>query len=271
MSKTRKLPLFVALIAALALSFCLVGCDNEEKVELELFAANSLSNAMDEATAEYTKQHPNVTFKDPQYEASGTLAQKIIAGAKPDIFISANQKNMTLLEDDDFISPEAASNLFKNDLVIVAAENSDIDEITLEEAASGKYTIALGDDNVPAGTYAKQALSHVGCYTSNTGSDGEITGPIVGKVTEADKVGSVCAYAESGDVDLGFVYSSDVMRYGGVKVVCEVPLGAYDTIAYPAAVTLVSEHDKEAQDFLEWCRTDKIASQIWQKWGFELA
>lgn len=178
---------------------------------------------------------------------------------------------MTLLEDDEFISPEAASNLFKNDLVIVAAENSDIDEITLEEAASGKYTIALGDDNVPAGTYAKQALSHVGCYTSNTGSDGEITGPIVGKVTEADKVGSVCAYAESGDVDLGFVYSSDVMRYGGVKVVCEVPLGAYDTIAYPAAVTLVSEHDKEAQDFLEWCRTDKTASQIWQKWGFELA
>lgn len=83
MSKTRKLPLFVALIAALTLSFCLVGCDNEEKVELELFAANSLSNAMDEATAEYTKQHHTQLLKILSMRLPALLLKKSLQALNP--------------------------------------------------------------------------------------------------------------------------------------------------------------------------------------------
>lgn len=132
------------------------------------------------------------------------------------------------------------------------------------------YSVAVGDKNVPAGTYAKQALYTVGCYTNESGTDGEITGPLKGNVTEADKVGSVCSYAQSGEVDLGFVYSSDVMRYGGVKVVCIVPGDAHQPIVYPAAVTKDSENEDAARAFLTWCQEDPEAQKIWQKWGFEL-
>lgn len=264
-----------ALASSLALACVLMGCSGNpssaEQVELEIYAANSLTDAMSEAQEAYAQEHPEVTFADTQFEASGTLVQKMEAGAKPDIFISANQKNMDTVVEDGLVASDAPFDIFSNDLVIVASDSSDIDGVTLQEACDGNYTVSVGDKNVPAGTYAKQALYTVGCYTNESGADGEVVGPLKGNVTEADKVGSVCSYAQSGEVDLGFVYSSDVLRYGGVKVVCIVPGDAHQPIIYPAAVTKDSENADAAAAFLAWCQEDPEAQKIWQKWGFELA
>ena len=271
--RTRKAVTILAILVSLLAACLLAGCSNsnaQEKVELEIYAANSLTDAMNEAQEAYTKENPNVTFKDSQYEASGTLVQKIEAGGMPDIFISANKKNMDKVVESGKIGEDEPFDLFANDLVIVTAEDSDLNKIDLAQACDGSYTISVGDKNVPAGTYAKQALYTVGCYTSESGTDGQITGPIKGKVTEADKAGSVCSYAQSGEVDLGFVYSSDVMRYGGVRVVCTLPADAHQPIVYPAAVLKDSAHAEAAEAFLSWCQESPDAQKIWQKWGFEL-
>lgn len=264
-----------AFASSLALACILAGCSENpsstDQVELEIYAANSLTDAMTEAQEAYTKEHPEVTFAETQFEASGTLVQKMEAGGKPDIFISANKKNMNTVVEDGLVASDASFDIFSNDLVIVTSDSSDIDDVTLQEACDGNYTVSVGDKNVPAGTYAKQALYTVGCYTDESGVDGEIVGPLKCNVTEADKVGSVCSYAQSGEVDLGFVYSSDVMRYGGVKVVCIVPGDAHQPIIYPAAVTKDSENTDAAAAFLTWCQEDPEAQKIWQKWGFELA
>ena len=42
-------------------------------------------------------------------------------------------------------------------------------------------------------------------------------------MTEGKSVGDVCSYANTGDVDLAFVYSSDVYRFGNVKIVARCP------------------------------------------------
>lgn len=271
--RTRKAVTILAIVVSLLTACLLAGCSNsnaQEKVELEIYAANSLTDAMNEAQEAYTKENPNVTFEDSQYEASGTLVQKIEAGGMPDIFISANKKNMDKVVESGKIGEDEPFDLFANDLVIVTAEDSDIDELDLAQACDGSYTISVGDKNVPAGIYAKQALYTVGCYTSESGTDGQITGPIKGKVTEADKAGSVCSYAQSGEVDLGFVYSSDVMRYGGVRIVCTLPADTHQPIVYPAAVLKDSAHAEAAEAFLSWCQESPDAQKIWQKWGFEL-
>lgn len=271
--RTRKAATILAILVSLLAACLLAGCSNsnaQEKVELEIYAANSLTDAMNEAQQAYTKENPNVTFKDSQYEASGTLVQKIEAGGMPDIFISANKKNMDKVVESGKIGEDEPFDLFANDLVIVTAEDSDLNKIDLAQACDGSYTISVGDKNVPAGIYAKQALYTVGCYTSESGTDGQITGPIKGKVTEADKAGSVCSYAQSGEVDLGFVYSSDVMRYGGVRIVCTLPADTHQPIVYPAAVLKDSAHAEAAEAFLSWCQESPDAQKIWQKWGFEL-
>lgn len=251
-----------------------------EAVELQIFAANSLSEAMDKVQELYSETHEGVTFADTQYEASGTLNEMLAAGSYADILITASKGTMDTAVEEAYVDEGTRFDMFTNDLVIVAGENSDITEVTLDDVATGQYTVAVGDDNVPAGNYAKQALSTVGCWVDEegtTGSESDGKGgtfdgtPLAGLVTEGSSVGNVCSYANSGDVDLAFVYTSDVYRFGGVKIVGTVPSDTHKNIIYPAAVCADSENVEAAAAFLDWCTTDEEALKIWQEWGFELA
>ena len=251
-----------------------------EAVELQIFAANSLSEAMDKVQELYSETHEGVTFADTQYEASGTLNEMLAAGSYADILITASKGTMDTAVEEAYVDEGTRFDMFTNDLVIVAGENSDITEVTLDDVATGQYTVAVGDDNVPAGNYAKQALSTVGCWVDEegtTGSESDGKGgtfdgtPLAALVTEGSSVGNVCSYANSGDVDLAFVYTSDVYRFGGVKIVGTVPSDTHKNIIYPAAVCADSENVEAAAAFLDWCTTDEEALKIWQEWGFELA
>lgn len=112
--------------------------------------------------------------------------------------------------------------MFNNDLVIVTKEGGDLARSghSLEDIAAGKYTLAVGDENVPAGNYACQSLTTVGSYiepdgatgADATGKGGEFSATLQPKVTLGGKVGDVCKYAESGEVDIAMVYTSDVYR-----------------------------------------------------------
>jgi len=254
-----------------------------EAVELQIFAANSLSKAMEEAQAAYTEANPNVTFADTQYKSSGELNELLEGGATADVLISASKGKMDTAEEEGFIDPTSRFNMFKNDLVMVTSEDSDIEELTLDDIASGEYTIAVGDDSVPAGNYANQSLSTIGCFVDpdgNTGadSDGKANGtdayagtPVEDKVVTDTSVGNVCEHASTGDVDVAFVYTSDVYRFGGVKVVGTVPADTHKNIVYPAAVIADSPNAEAAAAFLDWCMNDPEAAQIWEAWGFEMA
>ena len=254
-----------------------------EAVELQVFAANSLSKAMEEAQAAYTEANPNVTFADTQYKSSGELNELLEGGATADVLISASKGKMDDAEEGGFVDPASRFDMFTNNLVMVVAEDSDIEELTLDDIATGEYTICVGDDSVPAGNYANQSLSTVGCFIDpegNVGADsaGKAEGtdayagtPIEGKVVTDTSVGNVCEHASTGDVDVAFVYDSDVFRFGGVKVVGTVPADTHKNIIYPAAVIADSPNAEAAAAFLDWCYNDPEAAQIWEAWGFTLA
>ncbi|MEC4184991.1 molybdate ABC transporter substrate-binding protein [Adlercreutzia sp. R21] len=252
-----------------------------EPVELQIFAANSLTKAMAEAEELYTRQNPNVTFADTQYEGSGALIEMLAAGQYADVLITASRGTMDDAVDKSYAREDTRQTMFNNDLVIVTKQGGELagTDITLEEIAQGKYTLAVGDESVPAGNYACQALSTVGAYiepdnatgADATGKGGEFSDVIKDKVTLGAKVGDVCKYAETGEVDIAMVYTSDVYRMGGVEICSVVPNDTHKAIVYPGAVCAGSEHAEEAQAFLTWCMTDEDCAQIWEKWGFELA
>ena len=245
----------------------------QQAVELQVFAANSLSKALDEVQALYTEKHPEVAFADTQYKASGELVEMLKAGSSADIFISASKGKMDDAAEAGLIDEATRFDMFVNDLVMVtSADNTDIPEgLTLEEAVSGDYTICVGDESVPAGNYACQSLATVGAYSDASGKGGEFTGAVADKVVLDTSVGNVCKHAESGDVDIAFVFSSDVYRFGGVKVLSTVPADTHKPIVYPAAVTVDDANLEAAQAFLDWAANDPEALVVWQKWGFELA
>lgn len=250
-------------------------------VELQIFAANSLSKAMEEVQAIYTVQ-TGITFADTQYEASGTLNEMLGGGAYADALITASDATMDTAVEEGYVDDATRFDMFTNDLVIVSALDSALENVTLEDIASGDYTLAVGDASVPAGNYAKQALSTTmpPCWISavgaigadSAGKNGTFDGtPLEGKVTEGSSAGNVCSYANSGDVDLAMVYSSDVFRFGNVKTVGVTPDDTHKPILYPAAVCADSAYPAEAKAFLEWCFTNEDAIKVWQEWGFEMA
>ena len=118
--------------------------------------------------------------------------------------------------------------------------------------------------------FATDTKNHAEMDKAN-GTDAYAGTPIDGKVVTDTSVGNVCKHAESGDVDIAFVYTSDVERFGGVKVVGVVPADTHKNITYPGAVCTQSTKAEAAKAFLDWCMTDQGAAEIWQKWGFELA
>lgn len=252
-----------------------------DAVELQVFAANSLTKAMAEAQELYTQQNPNITFADTQYEASGTLNEMLGAGQYADLLITASKGTMDDAETAGYVDKNTRQTMFNNDLVIVTKEGGELagQDISLEDIAAGKYTLAVGDENVPAGNYACQALTTVGGYVEPdgatgadaTGKGGTFSDTLQPKVTLGGKVGDVCKYAETGEVDIAMVYTSDVYRMGGVSICSIVPNDTHKAITYPGAVCADSKHAAEAQAFMEWCLTDDACNQIWEKWGFQLA
>lgn len=254
-----------------------------QPVTLQIFAANSLSKAMDEVQDLYKKDHSWVSFADTQYEGSGTLNEMLGAGSYADILITASKGTMDTAVDSKYVDPSTRFDMFTNDLVLVSGDkNTSIPKVELGDLASGKYTVSVGDANVPAGNYAKQSLSttNPACWVSSdgkigkdsSGKEGTFDGtPLAGKVTEGSSVGNVCSYANSGDVDVAMVYSSDVYRFGGVKILSTVPADTHKKIVYPAAITTQSKYADESKKFLDWAFKNEDALKIWQKWGFELA
>lgn len=270
------------VVAALGLTACGGGQASssaaQSEVELQIFAANSLSKAMDEAQELYTQQS-GVTFADTQYKASGELNEMLGAGSYADVEITASKGTMDTAVEEGYVDEGTRVDMFTNELVIVAKDGSGLQDVTLEDIASGEYTVCVGDDSVPAGNYAAQALSTVGAYEPPASEAGKTGKDISGKdgsyvgITPVlqTSVGNVCKQAENGDVDVAIVYSSDVYRFGGVEIVGIIPDDTHKAIVYPGAVCADSNYPDEANAFIQWCITDPDAQKIFQKWGFDLA
>ena len=148
-------------------------------MELQLFAANSLSKAMDAVQALYVQDHDWVTFKDTQYLSSGELNEQLAGGAYADVLISASKAKMDEAVDAGYVDAATRFDMFKNDLVMVSGREfrtgrrrTVSTKLPLADIATGDYTVAVGDDSVPAGNYANQALSTVGCYVDASGKSG---------------------------------------------------------------------------------------------------
>ena len=299
----KQLRVAIAAVCAFAMvgAFALTGCSSsssseskstetkqeqttdtaKEAVELQVFAANSLSKAMEEVEQAYIADgHSNVSFKDTQYKASGELNEMLGAGSYADLLISASKGSMDTAVSKGYVDEGTRVDMFKNDLVMVSKEGSDLKDVTLQDIADGKYTFCVGDESVPAGNYACQSLSTVGVYVPAGDEAGKTGKDISGKggsfaegyspVLDTS-VGNVCKHAQSGDVDVAFVYTSDVYRFGGVQIVGTVPANTHKNIVYPGAITKDCKNVEATQEFLNWCLNSDKAQEIWQKWGFELA
>lgn len=193
------------------LAFLLLFTACAPKVELQVFAAASLTDALTEIGRAYERESgTRVVFN---FAGSNVLARQIESGAPADLFLSADERTMNRVK-----VIERAS-VLSNRLVLVGA-------ISPQELLGKK--VALGDPaSVPAGIYARDYLTRVGLWEQ-----------IAPHVIPTENVRAALAAVKSGNADAAIVYATDAK---GVVL-------QYDGIFYPFG--LLSESGRPFFDYL---------------------
>jgi molybdate transport system substrate-binding protein len=198
---------------------------------ITVFAAASMTNALNDVDAAFTKQTGIKVVTS--YDASSALMKQIENGAPADVFISANLKCMDHGVEKKIINESTRINLLGNVLVLIAGKNSKIDHVDIEPGLdlaklAGYGRIATGDvKEVPVGLYAKAALEKLGLWLS-----------VEAKMAMTVNVRGALAYIARGEGALGIVYATDAKVEPGVKVVGVFPDNSHDPIIYPVAATV---------------------------------
>jgi molybdate transport system substrate-binding protein len=240
----------------------------EPPVEITVFAAASMTEAMNEIAGLYTAGNSNVKIVY-NFDSSGTLKTQIQQGAPCDIFISAGQLQMNQLDIDaaptvnvenlDFVLKGSRFNIVANQVVLVVPLNSTKNISDFKDVTTDKVSlVALGNSDVPVGQYSKEIYTNLGLWNALEASK---------KVTYGSNVKEVLAHVESGAVDCGIVYVTDVTK--GVKIVAAAPAGSYQPITYPAAIMKGVQNQKAAEAFVAFLKGQE-SRKVFERIGFAI-
>ena len=224
--------------------------------ELLVSAAASLTNAFKEIGAEFERTQPKIKVAF-NFAASDVLLKQITEGAPVDVFASADQEAMDKAETVKVIDPATRRNFAANRLVLAVARDSSLSLASLADLKAGAVKrIAISQPStVPVGRYAKGALD-----------DAKLWQPLAGKFIYTQNVRQSLDYVARGEVDAGFVYSTDVAIMGDrVRIAFEVTTP--QPVLYPMAVVRRSKNAKLAQALVDWVNS-ATGQNILQKYGF---
>src|SRR5690349_11243424 len=166
----RRLPALLAsaLVLSLGLSFAAPPA-RAAGGELTVFAAASLTDALEELTVAYEKtggEHVALNLG-----ASSALARQIVAGAPADLFASADEAKMDDLEKRGLLLAGTRRDLLSNTLVVVVSAASTLRLSTPADLTGPQvHRLALADPSaVPVGIYAKEYLQKRGVWDRVSG------------------------------------------------------------------------------------------------------
>lgn len=224
-------------------------------------AAASLKNAYeDELIPMFEEQYPGVTVEGT-YDSSGKLQTQIEEGLEADVFMSAATKQMKALDEEGMIASDTIVNLLENKIVLIVPAGSD-SKIDSFEKIGDAASIALGDpESVPAGQYAKEALTSLNVWDS-----------IQDKVSFGTNVTEVLNQVAAASADAGIVYATDAAsKADQVTVVAEAPEGSLEKkVIYPVAVVKATAHEDAAKAFVDFLQTPE-AIAVFESYGFVAA
>lgn len=231
---------------------------NASAREIVVFAAASTVQVMTEiSTSRNANSADSVRVI---YGSSGALARQIETGAPADIFFSANTKWVDYLTSQKLARNETRKTVFRNRIVLITPTQNQTpvpfnptSGVTASLGRDGR--LAIGDpQHVPAGIYARQALSSLGIW-----------GQLSHRVVQTQNVRLAMALVQRGEAVLGIVYYTDAIQSGQVRIVTTFNGSLHDPIRYEAIATRTG--NPAATRLLEYLESGE-AVKIYSKFGF---
>jgi molybdate transport system substrate-binding protein len=239
----RTRPVLAAVLTSLLGLTSLVACGSDaggtgegggSRVTLHVFAAASLTEAFTTLGKQFEKDHPG-TEVELNFGPSSGLAEQITGGAPADVFASASHSNMdTLTQSGDASDPK---DFAENSGEIAVPPDNPAGITSVADLGKPGVKVAVCQAQVPCGKVATDVFAN-----------SEVS---VKPATEEVDVKSVLTKVTLGEVDAGLVYVTDVKAAGDKVKGIEIPDDQNSITSYPIAALKDSEHQKEADEFVD--------------------
>lgn len=227
--------------------------------ELLIFAAVSLTDAFQELADQFEEEHQGVEVI-LNLASSGNLQIQIEQGAPADLFASAATQQMDLLLEEGLMIDDSVHIFARNRLVAVGLLEHPWQMKQPTDLLQGEIRqIGIGNPKtVPAGQYTAYALRKL-----------QLWEPLQDKLVYGNHVRQVLQYVAQGEVDLGFVYQTDLYQQPKVEKLYTVSELAHPPIQYPIGIVQGSDQQKLADAFIRLVLSE-TGQGILAQYGFEV-
>jgi molybdate transport system substrate-binding protein len=251
------MPQVAALLVSIAIAGALgVQSPTAPRAPITISAAISLTESLEQIAKAYAAAGgAPVRFN---LAGSNALARQIVNGAPADLFISADEEQMAVVEKAGKIAAGTRVDLLGNQLAIVSLpERATLVREQFARAAPEIRRLAIGDPAaVPAGVYARQYLEKQGLWKAYEP-----------RIVPTTNVRAALTAVETGGADVAIVYVTDAAVARTAIVVLVVPEKQSPRIVYPAAIVSSSGNRSEAEKFLAFLRGPE-SSAIFERHKF---
>jgi molybdate transport system substrate-binding protein len=251
----RSILLTVLMFAALIVT----GTPAADAQELTFSVAVSMKEATEELGRSFTQARPGVLLRY-NFGSSGELQKQIEAGAPVDLFISAAQRQMDELEHKVLIVAATRRVFARNVLTVVRPTDSRLDLAKPADLLDPRLTkVVIGNPRtVPAGQYAEECLRALGLWDR-----------LQSKLVYSENVRQALDYVARGEVDAGFVYTTDAaVRSKNVTEAFRPPEDTYRPVTYPVAVVKDARQPILARAFIDLLMSPE-GQQVLARLGFQ--
>lgn len=218
---------------------------------LTVFAAASLTDAFEAAAEQLEQAHPGVSVAF-SFASSSTLATQITEGAPADVFASANQTQMDVVEDAGLVAGER-TDFAGNSLQIAVEPGNPKGVEDLRDLARDDVTVVLAAEEVPAGEYAREALDTQGIEVEPASLETDVR--------------AVLSRIALGEADAGVVYTSDIASAGDEVEAVDIPPEQNVPATYPIATLTDAANAAAADAFVDYLASDE-GQELLREFGF---
>lgn len=216
-----------------------------------MFAASSLTEAFTALGDAFTAANPDahVTFN---FAGSSDLVTQINEGAPSDVFVSADDSNMTKITDASLNATDPVV-IARNTFAIIVEKGNPQGITGVADLANSNLVVVLCADTVPCGKGAVKILANAGVTVTPKSLEDKVKG-VVTKVT-------------SGEADAGIVFVTDVKAAAASADGVDIPADVNVISDYPIVVTKDAQNPTAAQAFIDFVNS-AAGQAILAQYGF---
>ena len=234
----RRLAALAVLVPAL-----LAGCggDDGDTGTVVVFAAASLTDVFEELATAFEEATPGATVELSFGPSSGLVTQ-VTEGAPADVVATAATADMDDLVAADALDGEPTA-IATNVLELAVPPGNPGGVEGLADVADEDLVVGLCHEDVPCGRLAREALGAAGIEPSVD--------------TDEEDVRALLTKVETGEVDVGVVYRTDVIAAGDAVEGIAIPDDENVVATYPIATVAGAANAEGAGAFIAFVRSDE--------------